>query len=265
MIQIRRATLLFGLVCSFPVMAEPPLPFAMCYEDKQLLPYFVGEGKAVPDTHPGVAIEVLRLMAQERPEIALSFRREPWKRCLAMLEVGEVSGVIASYKQSRHKIGVYPMQGDEPDSNRAFEITRYCLYTKVDSGFRWNGQRFEHLPELPVAVPLGYSIGDLFQNNHIGMTGVNSGDQGFFLLSHDRVAATATLCESGNQILASHPEYQDIKANPVPLRVKGSYLLVSHPFYDQHSALVLKLWDTIVSINQRFYQEIYQKYAKERD
>lgn len=261
MVSLRWLSLLLFFIDAPIAAAQQPIPFVMCYEDKQLLPYFVGNGKEVPAEHPGVSIEILQILDQERPEITLSFRREPWKRCLAMLADGDISGVIASYKVSRHKIGVYPMKGEEPDYDRAFEITRYCLYTKSDNDFMWNGSSFENIGSLPVAVPLGYSIVDLFQANDIEITDVNSTDRGFFLLKHDRVSGTATLCESGNQILAQTKQYSDIMANEPPLRIKGSYLLISHQFYQQHQDIAEQLWDSIVSINQRWYSQIYQRYA----
>jgi len=259
---LRLAILLF-FGQSITAFSQQTIPFVMCYEDRQLLPYFVGSGKQVPKENPGVSIEVLRILDQERPEIAISFRREPWKRCLALLETGDISGVIASYKVNRHKIGKYPMEGDAPDESRAFEITRYCLYTKTSSNFAWNGVSFENEVALPVAIPLGYSIADLFETNEIKITDVNSSDRGFFLLKNERVSGTATLCESGGQILAQNEEYFDIKENKIPLRTKGSYLLISHQFYEQHTDISQQLWTGIVSINQRIYQEIYQRYVNE--
>ena len=263
MILLRSLAILLFLGHSITAFSQQTIPFVMCYEDRQLLPYFAGEGKQVPKESPGVSIEILQILDMEQPEITISFRREPWKRCLVLLEVGDISGVIASYKVSRHKIGKYPMVGDTPDESRAFEITRYCLYTKTNSNFIWNGVSFESKVALPIAIPLGYSIADLFKTNDIQITDVNSSDRGFFLLKHERVSGTATLCESGSQILTQNEEYFDIKENKIPLRTKGSYLLISHQFYEQHPNISQQLWTNIVSINQRIYQEIYQRYVNE--
>ncbi len=243
------------------LLAEGPIPFKMCYEDKQLLPYFAGEGKRVPDKNPGVSIEILRILDSEFSEIELSFRREPWKRCLAMLKSGDISGVIGSYKKSRHEIGVYPMKDGNPDYSRAFEVTQYCLYSKAHDGLRWDGRAFSNIQRMPVAVALGYSIQSLFKQHNIKVMEVNSSDQGMLLLDHSRVSGTATLCESGDNILAENPQYRDIKRSEIPLKVKGSYMIISHQFYDQHPALAQQLWERIVIINKRTYKRIYQLYV----
>jgi polar amino acid transport system substrate-binding protein len=263
MILFRGLLLLLFFGQSMNSWGQPPIPFLMCYEDKQLLPYFAGDGSKVPKKNPGISIEVLQILDQEQPGITLSFRREPWKRCLAMLESGDVNGVIASYKKSREKIGVYPMLEGKPDDEKAFELTKYCLYSKEKFGISWNGNSFDKVNALPVAIPLGYSIISLFQQHNIEVIDVNSSDRGFFLLKNERVSGTATLCESGNRILAQNGAYNDIRQNKISLRIKGSFLLISHQFYNQNTALSHQLWDNIVSINHRVYEQIYQRYSEQ--
>ena len=261
MIMLYRLFILCIFCLSSVALAEGSIPFKFCYEDKPLLPYYAGEGKLIPDEYPGVSIEILRILDSEIPEIALSFRREPWKRCLAMLKSGDISGVIGSYKKSRHEIAVYPMKDGNPDYSRAFETTEYCLYSKKQNSLNWNGSTFNNIQYLPVAVPLGYSILSLFKKHKIDVIEVNSSDQGMLLLNSNRVSGTATLCKPGDKILAKNPQYREIKRGEIPLKVKGSYLLISHQFYDQYPALSQDLWDKIVAINKRIYNQIYQFYV----
>ena len=249
MITLLRVVSLFALLFSSTwILAAEPISFDFCYEDRELLPYYRGNGAEIPKENPGETIEAIRKLDARANEIEISYRRTPWKRCLALLDKGIVSGVIASYRTQREQIGVYPKKDNAQDLKRAFSVTGYCLFVRQDVNLGWDGEAFNGDTQSNLAVPRGYSIISMLTQHKISFSEVDSTDQALFLLHNKRVAGVATLCDSGRQALRNNTQYSEIKAIDKPLTVKGAYLLVSKQFYKAHQEIVEDLWLKLVEV-----------------
>ncbi|OMH39104.1 hypothetical protein [Motiliproteus sp. MSK22-1] len=245
---LRFISLFVLLLGSSWALAAESIRFDFCYEDRELLPYYRGNGSEIPEENPGKTIEAVRKLDERVDEVNIHYQRAPWKRCLALLEKGVVSGVIASYKAQREEIGVYPKKNNRDDLKRAFSLTGYCLFVRQDSNLSWNGKAFIGDLRSNLAVPRGYSITSMLTQHKISFDEVDSTDQALFLLHNQRVSGVVTLCDSGQQALSNNPQYAEINTIAPPLVVKGGYLLVSKHFYQAHQKIVEKMWLKLVQV-----------------
>lgn len=235
-----------------PALAQEPVIFDFCYENKALLPYYVGDGDTVPDKNPGLNITTLRALDDNMAQITIRYWRKPWKHCLSSIESGKFSGVIASYYKGREAIGIYPKSEGKLDTQRKFGSANYCLYKSQDSLLDWNGLYFTGTGFSPVAVPRGYSIINKLKFEKLMYFEVKSSEMGFNLLSHNRVAGVVTLCEVGKRLILNQPDVYGHFIEDQPVLVKKSaYLMISKPFYRKNPQLTEQIWNTMAALNKQ--------------
>lgn len=140
-------------------LADARVPFTFAYEDREGYPSFMGNGTDIPTQRPGTYIDLLRLVA-ERVPIELKLERYPWERCKAFLKSNRVDAINSSFKESRSRIGVFPvLPNGEVDTQRRITSDSYRLYTLKDSELFYDPHRnnFVNLGK-GISAPLGYSI-----------------------------------------------------------------------------------------------------------
>lgn len=235
-----------------------------CYEDKQLRPYYFGNGADVPADLPGATIEHLRLLVSKTPELQLQFVRLPWKRCLQQLEQGGVDALIASYSPEREQIGRYPKQGNvstaKPDPQRAFSQHQTCLVTLPEATWRWDGEKFSGIDNVVIARPLGYAPLKTAAASHITVQESLSPTMDMELLYAGRVHAITSLCMvAGTPMEAPYLRKNQLRIVYPPLYSSTGYLVFSHQFYQQHPQLAMQLWQLLAQVRG---EAIYQKYLQ---
>lgn len=257
---MRLPTLLSALVlfCLVPsALAANVLRF--CYEDKQLRPYYFGDNNQIPAERPGATIEHLQLLTDLMPELELQLERLPWKRCLAKLANGEVDAIIGSYAKEREKIGRFPFnQQKKPDPSRAFAEHQTCLVTRSDAKWSWDGGKFVGIDQVVIARPLGYAPLQSPAKQKIVMHYTQSGTMDLDLLERGRVNAITTLCRiAGENAVTPYIQDRELKVLMPPLYSNTGYLIFSHQFYNQHSAIAEQLWQLLA---ENRGQAIYHSY-----
>ena len=111
-----------------------------CYESKELLPHYRGEGILTPSEKPGAAIEIMQKLDEMLSNVHIEFVREPWKRCLNDLKLGKVDALIARHSVSREVFAKYPKTSkNELDNERAISSTATCFIHKKNVPLKWNG------------------------------------------------------------------------------------------------------------------------------
>lgn len=256
--------MVFGVLGSLPSLssADTNINFRFCYENKEMLPYYAGNNEEIPAEKPGLTIELLKLLNDRLPNVTITLKRYPWKRCLHELATGETSAVIGSHKIEREAFAVYPNINGEVDIQRAFNISSaYCLFSRHDNDLSWDGQRFYHFAHKTVAVPLGYSVASLFQNNKIDITQVTNTEKAIELLANKRVDAAATLCQSGSHYLQKYPRLSnEIRLIQPPLYQKGGYLIISKQFYQRYPAISEQIWQEVKILREQHYNRMLKTY-----
>lgn len=263
--MITVSMLFFGM--AFPACAEaassrPPLQSAnkilFCYQNTELYPNYIGSGSAKPESKPGVAIELLDLIAADA---GVSFRyvRYPWNRCLALMAAGRLDSVLASYTQERARLAVFPMQGARPDLTKSLVSSSYFLFHR--SGQRqWDGKEFTN-PAITVAAPLGYSIvGDL-QAKNISVMEAGTTKDLLDLLIYNRVDAVAAPGTAADAIIRDDvTKYSSINKDPIPLRESPNFIVFSHRFATENNETVERVWQSAMKIRDTQRDAILKKY-----
>lgn len=235
-----------------------------CYEDKQLRPYYFGNGADVPADLPGATIEHLRLLVSKQPGLQLELRRLPWKRCLQQLEQGEVDALIASYAKEREAIGRYPKVAPDNsaavDARRAFSEHQTCLVRKPNASWGWDGQKFSGIDQVVIARPLGYAPLKTADQQKIAIHYTLSGTMDLELLEAGRVHAITTLCRiAGKNAEAPYLKKRQLQVLYPPLYSNTGYLVFSHAFYRKNPQQAEQLWQ-LLAVEKG--EAIYQKYLR---
>lgn len=233
-----------------------------CYEDKQLRPYYFGNGVDVPADLPGATIEHLRLLVSKVPELQLQLIRLPWKRCLQQLQQGDVDALIASYAPERELLGHYPKVGDvanaAPDAQRAFSQHQTCLVTMPDASWRWDGEKLVGIDAIVIARPLGYAPLKSAAAQHITVQESLSPAMDMELLRAGRVHAITSLCMvAGTPMEAPYLRKNQLRIIFPPLYSSTGYLVFSHRFFQQHQDQAMQLWQHLAEVRG---EAIYEKY-----
>ena len=249
-------SLLSILLAALPVSATT---LHFCFEDKQLLPYYAGDGEKVA-TPPGVTIEHLQSAVLKVGQVELKLERKPWLRCLQLLEHNKVDAVVATYSESRLNFAVFPMTSNgEPDKTLALSQHATCIVQRPDDNAM---QRVS--AGVVIARPLGYAT----PNYPVGVSivPVQSQEQAFELVKQGRVDATSTLCEV-NDVKVPTGFTEDLQVVYPPLYRTTGYLAFSKGFYQQNTQLALTLWQALQQTNQpeRYYQYLQSNPSQHTD
>lgn len=237
----------------FSIVAGNGLRLTFCYEDKQLLPYYTGEGDT-PAYLPGVTIEHLKASVALLPTpVTLKFVRLPWLRCLHKLELNEVDALVATYQPQRSHFAVYPTTAEgEPDPTRAMSQHASCLVHHKNNDIEHKIS--QGTDTLVVSRPLGHSNPDYPAS--INVVTVHSQQQALELVVSGRVDATITLCRV-NGVDGADPIIQRTPLVLVypPLYQTTGYLVFSNAFYRQHDVAARQLWQLLGTTikPQRYY------------
>ncbi len=256
-------TLWMGLVALFTsamTIDAATVELNVAYEDKTQFPYYMGNTKDVLE-HPGVAVEMVKLLEKKLPNLVVNLRRFPWRRCLISLKEGKSDGIFnASFKPSRMEIGRYPWRGGKVDTRRRLTIIRYSLYKHKQSKLGWDGKTFSNLAGK-IGAPRAYSIvGDL-EKMGVGVEESPWTKNDFKKLVRHRVAGVAAQDVTGDFLLEQHrQEFESIVKVSPPLKVKPYYLMLSHQFVNRHPELAEQIWDAIAQIREESLVPLAEKY-----
>lgn len=238
-------------------------PIRLAFEPTPNPPRYLGEGTAIDWEHPGLTLDLLRLVA-ERLEIAFTYARYPWKRALFLLETDQVDGVFhASFVPDRMRFGVYPMTDGQVDPRRQVFEQSYVFYSLQGSSFRWDGTTATGIG-LPVGVTTGYSVIKTLERLGLPIETAPSKSENLRKLVSGRLSAVADLENMTDIFIRQNPErYGSVrKVMPAIVR-KPYYLILSHGFYEEHRALAEAIWDEIANVNKsEAFAAIEKKYAE---
>jgi len=219
---------------SSPLSADPAVPLRFCFEDKQLLPYYAGEGEQVAQL-PGVTIEHLQASVSTIPELSLQLQRKPWLRCLQLLEQNKVDALVATYDKARRQFAVYPLaSNNKPDPARALSHHASCLVQRIgDDVLKRQAKGVVYARPLGYASP-GYA-------DTVTVVPVDSQQKAFELVRQGRVDATTTLCEV-NALALPESLAEGLQIVRPALYHTTGYLVYSTAFYQQQPELARRLW-----------------------
>ena len=253
---------IFSVVVLFTTSSSAETPttghkvqLRFCYEDKQLLPYYAGDGELVASP-PGVTIEHLQASVGSISELSLQLQRKPWLRCLQLLEQNRIDALVATYSTERLSYAEFPLDNQQkPDIDRAMSSHATCLIQRPGSALMTRREE-----PVVIARPLGYATPSYPDN--VSIVSVRSQKQAFELVMQQRVDATTTLCEV-NGIKAPSDMTPGLEIVYPPLYQITGYLVFSKHFYRQHQVLAEQLWQALATHRDesRYFEYLFLPHA----
>ncbi|MFZ5844308.1 MAG: substrate-binding periplasmic protein [Pseudomonadota bacterium] len=251
------------------VADDTQIRFLFAYEDRELYPFYAGDGEMVP-VQPGVYIELIQQVARRHPQLRLELQRMPWKRCLISLMEGRVDALVASYRGERQQNGVYPLLPGQqppavtdhrpPPAQLRISAQTYALYRHRDAKLDWNGSAFLDLNGA-IGAPRGYSIVDDLRK--LGVT-VEESDNIYGALKKlqlKRLAGVAAFDVVADQYI-SHSEFAELERVATPLVTKDYFLMLSHTFVRDHPAVAQALWQSLAELREQESAALYRRYLR---
>ena len=247
--QVNTLFYIFIFLCIVPInvanAAAKRLLF--CYEDKEIAPMFLGAGQEIPTQRPGASADVLRLLDDAVDGVDIEFVRKPWRRCLKDLESNKVNAVIASFREGREQIAVYPMDEDAKP-NAHFAISRFgsCLLGRDIFRSQWQSRDKFNTKTFTIAVPSGYGLSAVLKKEPLFVHETVSKESAFELLNKGVVDSSIDICQVDKIKASSYPYSDtDVKALFPPYEFTLGYLVFSHQFYENHPTLSHKMWQWV--------------------
>ncbi len=243
--MIARLLLLFAFTTTMN-LARADHALRLCQDDVDVYPWHMTTGQGLSNLMLG--------MVGKQLDIFIETESMPWKRCLAMVEKGQIDGAIAaSFRPERMAIGAYPLtEQNKVDTNRRMSDETYVFFVRKDDPHQpvWNGKLLTKT-DKPVAAQLGYSAVGLLRE--MGAIVDDSDKRPELLLRKllmGQVSAAVLNAHQGEQLL-KEPAFSGkiIRLEP-PLHTREGYLLFSHAFAKQQPQLAKRIWEEIAKVRE---------------
>ena len=235
------------LCLAAPVWAQSATaPLKICHEDEDNYPWVVKNGKG--------ASVMLTELAAARTGQRVVFEAMPWRRCLSLVERGQVDGVLAiSHTEERARYAVFPMtRGSHPvpDEARRLSLDEYSLYRAVGSSLNWNGKAFSGVTG-PIAYQTAFSIVEQLKQWGVQpFDGSKSPEVIFRRVIMGNLQGAAIPTVTGDNLLGHAEFVGKIERVSPPLVVKPYFLAFGKSFYQDNERLVNDLWNAIEQVRK---------------
>ncbi len=224
-----------------------------CYENKQLLPHFVGNTSSIPAYQPGAAIDIVRALDEQLPNVNFELVRYPWNRCLRELETGKVHSVIGRFTDMRAAFSAFPRVADGTvDKSRAFSKTTACFMFNENYPIEWDGKTISKPDGLILSVTRGYQMVEDLRHFGFEIYETKSSDLAHDLLFNHRVQASLGNCNEPNL-----PKY--IVELQKPFFENYGYLMLNKAFAQKHPAVSDLIWNTLAQIDKPAFYKAYSQ------
>ncbi len=233
---------LFGMVTVVAAHeSQQPSNVTFCYEEMELYPYFMGNGLEVPETNPGVTIELIQSAFAQHDNIKLKMERAPWSRCLVQLKEGKVDTVYGAYDEDRESFAAYPRHNDVVDYSSALPGLSYCLFTHISSPLAWDNGRLTGFKDQTLVVPRSYSITKLLDELDIPFEETYSGHLALELLIGNRANGSINFCIRGESLLGHLSDDPNVFKSDL-IRHQPGFLIVNKQFFPKYPHFTKNLW-----------------------
>ncbi len=220
--------------------AETPL--RLCVDVRPHPPYVLldREGTA----------QVLVRMAAARAGMQVEYYHAPAARCAQEVRLNLAQGYpAAGYSDRLSAICTFPMDGKDPDPQRATVVVRMALYRRLGAAADWDGKRLLHTNGRVLS-----SHGAVLMQERLRALGVDTDDGGadlevnFAKLLARRGDLALGYENDGQALMARAPFAGKIEALPVLFAEERHYLCLSHQFRNANPERAAALWDAIPKV-----------------
>lgn len=251
-----------SLLMPIPTYASEAIAqMRFCYEDQEYRPFLVassdhqtlwGRNGALPD----LVIETTRAL-----NIQAEFVNFPWKRCIALLNAGEVDGIFAAiWQKAREAWGVFPKTGQQPDSRYSLWRVQYQVYTHKDSSLTWDGKSFSNI-KTGIAAPLGYIAEQKLKQMGVLSRNSYTPNEGLRLVGLNRLDGFVVESNIGDHIVHDLNIQDEVMTLPTPFMTADWYLPLSHQWVSRQPELAQRFWQKLAEIREARADALKSQYS----
>lgn len=227
----------------------------VCLIDSELFPLWRASGEEHHEKG-GINIDLMRHIADEL-DFSINWVRAPFARCLKMLQNGEVDALnVASYSRTRLQYGLYPTKGQKVDPDRRFKMDAYAGFVRSDSKINFNGNTFENINKMPVAIEIGASILPNLKKMDLEVLQLPDIDHAFKMLEANRISMVVT-----NHYNGARYQDHDIRRLSPNIEEKPYYLMLSRKFFSEQEAFALAIWQACQDLQETTYERVVNYYS----
>jgi polar amino acid transport system substrate-binding protein len=242
-LQQSAATVCVLFCCWYSNTARAATSLTFCFQDSELVPYYLGNGAEPNPVKPGATIEHLQQITAKVPAVTLKLVRFPWQRCLKLLKSGEVDAVVANYADHRRELGVFPLRQNQPDPSREFTRQEVCLVTSKAFAKQWNGSSFADIPKIIVAHQAGRSVDQLLAHRQFVRVPISGQAKALQMLVKQKVQVVSMVCKiAGKSALPAGFDAATMQMLEPLVDEMHGHLVFSHQFYQAHQPIAEALW-----------------------
>ncbi len=232
-----------------------------CYENQNYPPYLIEPENGVVSLGNSGVLTDLILHATKNVGIKAEFVHYPWKRCITLLETGQVDGIYAAiWLKKRDKWGVFPKQNGKPDSRFHLWQVKYNIYTLKDTELTWDGEQFTGV-KTGLAAPLGYVAEEKLEQLKVKAAHTYLPKDGMRLVGMGRLDGYVVESAIGDHLQHSIPEARDVISLGEPFMLADWYVPLSHAWVKEYPELSEKFWQALADARDQYGPTLYQKYS----
>lgn len=255
------ASLLF-IVCVGAHAAESCKPVRVGYSDRERLPYYVGNGTAVP-ARPGVLVELFR-EAVGSSGCPVTFVRLPAARVRMALASGKID-IAPTYMPGDKRIDyvVATTAGGQPDTRRALR-SMAVVFVRSEDHLAAGTDPMQYFKTHLLAANQGTMLASQLKEAglHVDEGSVSS-ESNFDKLLRKRVDGftVAVMTPAALDSYLSEHHGQQLKRLDKPLSVSYVWLGASREYYQQNRGQVERIWNWLGAHGPQQLDVLTRKYT----
>lgn len=242
-----------SMLCAAGVQATNdslPEQMTFCYENQNYLPFIrQAEDGLVVEGKNGVLTDLV-IQATGKLGVKAEFINKPWKRCIVLLQSGEVDGIFAAiWQPEREKWGVFPKHLEQPDERYKIWQVNYQIYARRDSALDWDGKAFTGIV-TGVSAPLGYVAEKKLQQLGVKSRSSYLPADGLNLVAKHRLDGYVLESSIGDYLTRSEGLESDVKPLPIPFFSADWYLPLSHRLAKKYPQAPILFWQALAEARE---------------
>ncbi len=234
----------------------------LCYQQDPALP-FSSPPETLDPQKPGILLELIRHLEQDF-SMSLTLQSMPWKRCLLMLEAGEVDGAFAViWSSERDKRYAFPKNSEgNVDSQKRFWRVKYPVFVRQDGELFWDGKDFRGL-RYGLSAPVGYLAHQKLLKLGANYTHELDLELGLQLVSLGRLDGYIVEQNIGMQAVRKlkldnvHTPFEEA------FMFADLYIPLSKSLLRSRSQLAKTFWESLAIVRERYLDQLLRAYGLE--
>ncbi len=237
--------LVSAILLTLPMAAFSQDAMVLCVEDQAAAPYTF-------PTKDGT-MQVLIKLAAKQINQPVTFKIQPWKRCIEDVRGGALSGLLnAGYTPFHADYAAFPMSGGKANTAQSLARMDIMAYRMKGSKTGWDGSKFANVAK-PVLIPSGFAtISDQLKSMSVSYDdNTKEPLRNFYKMIAGQGEVILGFDVEMNALIASHPDIAEkVEMIPAKFMTADFYVPFNKAYYAAHKDQVEALWTAIGKVRK---------------